>query len=97
MSNMRIYGLAAASAVAMFAFMLPASAEEKVLNVMHAGGQWGDAVAKCVDDLLLKDKGIKVVVETPGGYCEARCPGEVRQHRERRHRCLDGRYGAHGG
>lgn len=40
------------------------------LNVMHAGGQWGDAVAKCIDEPLAKEKNIKVVVETPGGYAK---------------------------
>ena len=55
----------------MLALAVPAAAQEvKELHVMDAGGQWGDAVAKCVDEPLLKDKGIKVIVETPGGYAK---------------------------
>ncbi|MFO1090657.1 MAG: extracellular solute-binding protein [Hyphomicrobiales bacterium] len=71
MSSLRLYGLATASAVALFAFTFGASAEDvKELHVMDAGGQWGDAVAKCIDEPLLKEKGIKVIVETPGGYAK---------------------------
>ncbi|MGE0212970.1 MAG: extracellular solute-binding protein [Parvibaculaceae bacterium] len=55
----------------MLALAVPAGAQDvKELHVMHAGGQWGDAVAKCVDEPLLKDKSIKVIVETPGGYAK---------------------------
>jgi putative spermidine/putrescine transport system substrate-binding protein len=55
----------------MLGLVAPASAQDvKEVHVMHAGGQWGDAVAKCVDEPLLKDTGIKIVVETPGGYAK---------------------------
>jgi putative spermidine/putrescine transport system substrate-binding protein len=52
-----------------FALSLSAGAEPaKELHVMHAGGQWGDAVHTCVDEPLMEKKhGIKVVVESPGG------------------------------
>lgn len=60
-------GLAAGVALATFSWSAMA---EDMLHVMDAGGQWGDAVTKCVDEPLLKDKGIKVVVETPGGYAK---------------------------
>jgi putative spermidine/putrescine transport system substrate-binding protein len=70
MPKARLFGLAAVSAAAIMAFAISAFAQVKELHVMHAGGQWGDAVAKCVDEDLLKEKGIKVVVETPGGYAK---------------------------
>jgi putative spermidine/putrescine transport system substrate-binding protein len=70
MPKARLFGLTAVSAAALMAFTISAFAETKELHVMHAGGQWGDAVAKCVDADLLKEKGIKVIVETPGGYAK---------------------------
>ena len=63
--------LSAVSGAVMLAIALPAGAQDvKELHVMHAGGQWGDAVAECVDGPLLAEKGIKVIVETPGGYAK---------------------------
>jgi putative spermidine/putrescine transport system substrate-binding protein len=63
--------LSAVSGAVMLAIALPAGAQDvKELHVMHAGGQWGDAVAECVDVPLLAEKGIKVIVETPGGYAK---------------------------
>ena len=70
MPKARLFGLSAVSAAAMMAFAIPAFAQVKELHVMDAGGQWGDAVAKCVDEPLLKEKGIKVITETPGGYAK---------------------------
>jgi len=70
MPKARLFGLTAVSAAALLAFTISAFAQAKELHVMHAGGQWGDAVAKCVDADLLKEKGIKVIVETPGGYAK---------------------------
>lgn len=64
-------GLSAVTGALMLAVAWPAQAQEvKELYVMHAGGQWGDAVARCVDGPLLEEKGIKVIVETPGGYAK---------------------------
>ena len=34
------------------------------------GGIRPYAVAKCIDEPLLKEKGIKVITETPGGYAK---------------------------
>jgi putative spermidine/putrescine transport system substrate-binding protein len=65
-----VFGLSAVTAAAMMAFAMPALAQVKELHVMDAGGQWGDAVTKCIDEPLLKEKGIKVVTETPGGYAK---------------------------
>lgn len=70
MLKARMLGLSAVSAAAMMAFAISAFAQVKELHVMDAGGQWGDAVAKCVDEPLLKEKGIKVITETPGGYAK---------------------------
>ena len=70
MPKARLFGLSAVSAAAMMAFAISAFAQVKELHVMDAGGQWGDAVAKCVDEPLLKEKGIKVITETPGGYAK---------------------------
>lgn len=45
----------------------------KELHVIHAGGQWGDAVHKCIDeDIMEKQHGIKVIVESPGGLAKLR-------------------------
>lgn len=70
MNMFRLGCVSAASAIAMMAFSLPAAAQVKELRVMHAGGQWGDAVNECIDKLLETEKGIKVIVETPGGYAK---------------------------
>jgi putative spermidine/putrescine transport system substrate-binding protein len=70
MPKAKVFGLYAVTAAAMMAFAMPALAQVKELHVMDAGGQWGDAVAKCIDEPLLKEKGIKVVTETPGGYAK---------------------------
>jgi putative spermidine/putrescine transport system substrate-binding protein len=40
------------------------------LRVMHAGGQWGDAVSTCIDKPFEEETGIKVVIETPGGFAK---------------------------
>jgi putative spermidine/putrescine transport system substrate-binding protein len=70
MPKAKVFCLSAVTAAAMMAFAMPALAQVKELHVMDAGGQWGDAVAKCIDEPLLKEKGIKVVTETPGGYAK---------------------------
>lgn len=42
----------------------------KELHMMNSGGEFGDAVDKCVNEPLLKEKGIKVITETPGGFAK---------------------------
>lgn len=42
----------------------------KELHVLWAGGQWGDAVQKCIDEDMLKEYGIKLVAESPGGLAK---------------------------
>ncbi|PSJ54209.1 extracellular solute-binding protein [Kumtagia ephedrae] len=50
---------------------MPVQAQEvKELHVMHSGGEYGDALHKCVEEQLLKEAGIKVVAETPGGFAK---------------------------
>ena len=49
MPKARLFGLTAVSAAALMAFAISAFAQVKELHVMHAGGQWGDAV----DQLLV--------------------------------------------
>jgi len=65
--NLRI---ALFSGTMILALCAPASAEEKVLHIMDAGGDYGNALTKCIEEPLLADKGIKVVRETPGGYAK---------------------------
>ena len=60
--------LAGAAALAL---ATPAVAEQD-LHVAHAGGQWGDALAKCVEEDMAKSMGIKVIPETPGGLAKLR-------------------------
>ncbi len=55
---------------AAFAFSTPVIAQEKVLNIMNSGGEYGDSLDKCVNEPLLKSDGIKVVTETPGGFAK---------------------------
>ena len=63
--------LSALSGAAMLTLGTLAQAQDvKELHVMDAGGQWGDAVIKCIDEPLLKETGIKVIHETPGGYAK---------------------------
>lgn len=68
MSGLKAKTAALFTGAALAVFSWGASAAD--LNVMHAGGQWGDAVAKCIDEPMAKEKDIKVVVETPGGYAK---------------------------
>jgi putative spermidine/putrescine transport system substrate-binding protein len=49
----------------------------KELHVTHAGGQWGDAVTKCVDERMPEKYGFKVVVESPGGLAKLRAMVET--------------------
>jgi putative spermidine/putrescine transport system substrate-binding protein len=44
--------------------------QAKELHVMTAGGEYGDSLDKCINEPLLKDTGIKVISETPGGYAK---------------------------
>ena len=60
--------LAGASALALAS---PAAAEQE-LHVLHAGGQWGDAITKCVEEDMAKTMGIKVIPESPGGLAKLR-------------------------
>lgn len=48
-----------------------ASAEQE-LHVLHAGGQWGDAITKCVENDMAASMGIKVIPESPGGLAKLR-------------------------
>jgi putative spermidine/putrescine transport system substrate-binding protein len=68
MLRTRLLGFSLASGVALIALPFAASAGD--LHVMDAGGQWGDAVHKCIDEPLAKEKGINIVTETPGGYAK---------------------------
>lgn len=45
-------------------------AQTKELHVMNSGGEYGDALDKCVNAPLLRDANIKVITETPGGYAK---------------------------
>jgi len=61
------------SGAAVLALALSAQAKPaEVLHVMHAGGQWGDAVATCVDKHMPEKHGVEVVVESPGGLQKLR-------------------------
>lgn len=40
------------------------------LHIMNSGGEFGDALDKCVNEPLLKEEGIKVITETPGGFAK---------------------------
>jgi putative spermidine/putrescine transport system substrate-binding protein len=40
------------------------------LHIMNSGGEFGDALDKCVNEPLLKSTGIKVITETPGGFAK---------------------------
>ena len=49
----------------------PLSAQEvKELHIMNSGGEYGDALDKCVNGPLLKSDNIKVITETHGGYAK---------------------------
>jgi len=67
----RTKGLALAGALAVAGLTGTAWAEPaKEVQVMHAGGQWGEALATCIDQPLEAEQGIKVIVETPGGFAK---------------------------
>lgn len=68
MSGLKRLAIGLASGATLLALSWPALAED--LHVMHAGGQWGDSITKCVEGDLEKEKGIKVITETPGGYAK---------------------------
>lgn len=56
---------------ALIALGLPAAAEPaKTLRILTAGGEWTDAVAKCVDAPFTQKYGIKVELDTPAGYAK---------------------------
>jgi putative spermidine/putrescine transport system substrate-binding protein len=59
--------------------ILPASAVEpsKTLLVNDAGGQWVEAVAKCIDEPFFQRTGIKVTHETPGGMTKLQAMSEA--------------------
>ncbi len=51
MKRRAIFSSTVIAGFAAFAVAAPVSAETaKELHVTHAGGQWGDAVTKCVDE-----------------------------------------------
>lgn len=45
-------------------------AQSKELHIMNSGGEFGDALEKCVNEPLFKATGIKVITETPGGFAK---------------------------
>lgn len=58
-------------AVAMTAWSTQLGAQEvKKLHIMNSGGEFSDALDKCVNEPLLKSEGIKVIQDTPGGYAK---------------------------
>ena len=46
------------------------AAAEAVLNIMNAGGEYGDSVEACVTKPFFDKTGVKVVTETPGGFAK---------------------------
>ena len=57
--------LSLAIAFALAAWSTPLTAQEaKELHIMNSGGEYGDALDKCVNEPLLKSDGIKVITET---------------------------------
>jgi putative spermidine/putrescine transport system substrate-binding protein len=42
----------------------------KILRILTAGGEWTDAVQKCVDGPFTEKYGIKVELDTPAGYAK---------------------------
>jgi putative spermidine/putrescine transport system substrate-binding protein len=62
--------LAVLCTVSLLALGGAATAQERTLNVMHAGGEFGDALTQCVDNPLQELSGIRVVTETPGGFAK---------------------------
>ena len=61
-----LLGLLAVLAVSGQAAAEPA----KTLRILTAGGEWTDAVTKCVDGPFEKKYGIKVELDTPAGYAK---------------------------
>lgn len=56
---------------AMLAIALPQMAmAERTLNIMNAGGEYGDSIEACVNKPFTEATGIKVVVETPAGFAK---------------------------
>ena len=49
---------------------MAAAEPAKELRIITAGGEWTDAVAKCVDPVFEKKYGIKVALETPAGFAK---------------------------
>ena len=62
--------LSLAIAVAAFTWSTPLLAADKELHIMNSGGEYGDALDKCVNGPLQQSDGIKVITETPGGYAK---------------------------
>ena len=48
----------------------PLMAQTKELHIMNSGGEYGEALDKCVNGPLLEEAGIKVITESPGGYAK---------------------------
>jgi putative spermidine/putrescine transport system substrate-binding protein len=61
------FAVAASLAVLALAGQAKAAGE---LHVMNSGGEYGDALDKCVNEPLLADEGIKVITESPGGFAK---------------------------
>lgn len=68
--KMSLGNISLACAIVLGVWSAPTLAAEKILNIMNSGGEYGDSLDKCIHEPLLKDLGIKVVTETPGGYAK---------------------------
>lgn len=56
---------------AVLALALPGVAvAEGTLNIMNAGGEYGDSIEACVNKPFTEKTGITVVTETPGGFAK---------------------------
>jgi putative spermidine/putrescine transport system substrate-binding protein len=69
---------AAIAAISALAFSAAARAEEgKELHVLWSGGQYGDAVEKCINQPFTAATGIKVITESPGGLAKLQAMNEA--------------------
>jgi putative spermidine/putrescine transport system substrate-binding protein len=69
---------AAIAAIAALGYSAQASAEaSKELHVLWSGGQYGDAVEKCINEPFTAATGIKVITESPGGLAKLQAMAEA--------------------
>jgi len=65
------FGLLTSCAAAILALASPGVVlAEGTLNVMSAGGEYGDSLEACVNKPLLASDGLTVVMNTPGGFAK---------------------------